>query len=314
MILKGAIALLVAGMICFAVYSFTAKPNYDRILEAGESPLQAKVMSSEIFPRSAYKHNTLQIKMQKALKEEYLYIAVKWFRNDQAIHNFNEPSLPPSKFTKGDQIHAEVNLLGPDALDEPVVTLPVTVLNTPPQIIEASLVLNEATGGMIRARVNAVDADKDKISFKYAWYINGSQVPGQSKSALNVGLCKNGDEVYAMISAADGGDQSPVHKSELLRIGGNVVQITSEPPNSIGDDRKYTYQVVTSAPEPEVLTYSLITKPTGMTISKTGRIEWQLPDPKLGERAFEVVVRVEDPTGSEAFQEFAINVAATQKQ
>ncbi len=314
MVLKGAIALLVAGIICFAVYSFTAKPNYDRVFEVGESPLQAKVMSSEIFPKSAYAHNALKIKMQKALKNEYLYIAVKWFRNGQAIHNFNEPSLPPSKFKKGDQIHAEVNLLGPDALDEPVVTLPVTVLNTPPQIIEASLVLNDATGGMIRARVNAVDADKDKMTFKYAWYINGSQVPGKSKSALNAGLCKNGDEVYAMISATDGDDESSAHKSEPLKIGSNVVQITSEPPNSIAEGRRYVYQVAATAPDLEALTYSLITKPTGMTISNTGRIEWQLPDPKLGERAFEVVVRVADPTGSEAYQEFEISVAGTRKQ
>jgi hypothetical protein len=313
MILKGALALLVAGIICFAVYSFTAKPDYDRVFEVGESPLHAKVMSSEIFPKSAYTNNTLKIKMQKALKDEYLYIAVKWFRNGQEIYNYNDPSLVPSKFSKGDQITAHVNLLGPDALDEPVVTLPVTILNTPPHIIEASLVLNDATGGMIRARVNAVDADKDKMRYNYEWYINGSQVTGQSKSALNVGLCKNGDEIYTMISASDGDDTSPLHKSEPLRIGSSVVQITSEPPNSIGEDRRYIYQVAATAPDPEALTFSLITKPTGMTISKTGRIEWQLPDPELGERAFEVVVRVEDPTGSEAYQEFEINVASTRK-
>jgi hypothetical protein len=315
MILKGAIGLLVAGLICYAVYLFTSKPNYDEVFELGESSLHAKVNSSEIYPKSAYTNNTLKIKMQKALKEEYLYIAVKWFRNGQQIYNYNEPELLSSKFSKGDQIHAEVNLLGPDEMDQPVVTLPVTILNTPPQIIEASAVLESgSSSGAIRARVNAMDADKDRIRYRYAWYINDRQLPGETKATLDVGLCKKGDEVYAEIVAMDGDDESPPFKSEPVRIGGNVLKITSQPPKSIGEDRRYVYQVATEAPDPEALMFSLVSSPTGMTISKTGRVEWQLPDPKLGTQAYEVVIRVADPTGTEVFQEFAINVTGTSKK
>lgn len=313
MILKGALALLVAGLICFAVYSFTSKPNYDAVYELGQSTLHAKVMSSEIFPKSAYTHNSLKIRMQNANKEEYLYIAVKWFRNGNEIHRYNEPTLIPGKFSKGDRIHAEVNLLGPEALAEPVVTLPVTILNTPPQIIEASAVVRSEQSQVINARINAVDADKDRIRYRYRWFVNDREIAGEYKSTLDLVHCQNGDVVHAEVIATDGEDDSPPHKSDPVTIGSNVLQITSNPPQAIGEDRRYVYQVEATAPDPKSLVYSLITAPTGMTISKTGRVEWQMPEPKLGSHAYEVVIRVADATGGEVFQNFEINVTGKRR-
>jgi len=313
MILKGAIALLVAGLICFAVYSFTSKPDYTAVYELGESTLIAKVMSSEIYPKSAYTHNSLKIKMQKATKEEYLYITVKWFRNGSEIYNYNLPELEPSKFSKGDQIHAEVNLLGPDAIDQPVVTLPVTVLNTPPQIVEASTILSTVPSGVLRARVNAVDADKDRIRYTYKWFVNNSLLSGQNKSTLPVSVTKIGDEVYAQVVAKDKDDDSPPHDCEKITMGSNAPQITSKPPTGAGEDRRYVYQVAATGPIPDDLRFSLTKAPTGMSISNAGLIEWQMPDAKLGSHSYEVVISVKDPTGGEAIQEFAINVTGTKK-
>lgn len=313
MILKGAIALLVAGLICFAVYSFTSKPDYNMVYELGQSTLHAKVMSSEIFPKSAYTHNALKIKMQNANKDEYLYIAVKWFRNGEEIYRYNDPTLVPTKFSKGDQIHAEVNLLGPEALEEPVVTLPVTILNTPPQIIEASAIVKSDRSDKILVRVNAMDADKDKIRYRQRWFINDRVVSGENKSTLNLELCKNGDVVHAEVIAMDGEDDSPPYKSEPVTIGSNILKITSNPPQEFGENRRYVYQVAATAPDPKSLVYSLITAPTGMTISEVGRVEWQMPEPKLGSHSYEVVIKVADPTGGEVFQEFEINVTGTRR-
>jgi hypothetical protein len=311
MILKGAIALLVAGLICFAVYSFTSKPDYSLVYEMEQGELHAKVQSSQIYPKSAYTNNSLRIKMMNAKKDEYLYITVTWFRNGQKIYNYNDPTLIPSKFRKGDQIHAEVNLLGPEAMDEPVVTTPVTVLNTPPQIIEASAVMRQIPSDVIAARVNAVDADADKIRYRYKWFINDRELTGQTKSMLNVAECQNGDEVYATIVALDGEDESPPHKSEPLRIGSNILEITSQPPQGVGEDRRFVYQVSATGPDPETMIYQLISGPTGMSMSKAGKVEWAIPKPKLGENAYEVVIRVSDMTGGEAFQEFEINVTGS---
>jgi hypothetical protein len=309
MILKGAIALLVAGIICFAVYSFTSKPDFSQVYDMEQDALHAKVMSSEIYPKTAYTNNSLRVRMAKAKKEEYLYITVKWFRNGEEIYNYNDPTLIPNKFQKGDQIHAAVNLLGPEALEEPVVTLPVTVLNTPPQIIEASAVMRQVPSDVIAARVNAVDADADPIKYRYRWFINDHEVPGQNKATLSVAECQNGDQIHAEIVAMDGEDESSSHKSEPLRIGSNIVEITSQPPQSVGPDRRFVYQISATGPDPETMVYQLINGPSGMSMSKTGSIEWQMPDPKLGEIKHEVVIRVSDESGGEAFQEFEISVS-----
>jgi len=309
MILKGALALLVAGIICFAVYSFTSKPDFSQVYDMEQGALHAKVMSSEIYPKSAYTNNSLRVRMANAKKEEYLYITVKWFRNGQEIYNYNDPTLIPNKFQKGDQIHAAVNLLGPEALEEPVVTLPVTILNTPPQIIEASAVMRQTPSDVIAARVNAVDADSDRIKYRYKWFINDHEAGGHDKATLNVAECQNGDEIYAEIVAMDGEDESPAHKSEPLRIGSNIIEITSQPPQSIGPDRRFVYQISATGPNPETMEYQLINGPSGMSMSKAGSVEWQMPNPKMGEITHEVVIRVSDASGGEAFQEFEINVS-----
>jgi hypothetical protein len=313
MILKGALVILVAGLVCFAVYTFTSKPDYTAVYEMNENDLAAKVMSSDIYPKTAYTTNTLKIKMAKATKEEYLYIGVKWFRNGEEIYNYNEPDLIPSKFKKGDQVHAEVNLLGPDALDQPVVTLPVTILNTPPQIIEASTILQSVPSDVISVRVNAVDADKDRIRYKYQWYVNDDLVPAETKKQLDVSYTEMGDEVYARVIALDNDGESPPHDADPIKIGSNAPQITSNPPSGAAEDRRYVYQVVATGPLPDDLTFKLVKAPTGMTITDAGLIEWQMPDPKLGTHAYEVAVSVTDPTGGEAVQEFAINVTGTKK-
>lgn len=307
--LKAALVLLAAGLIAFGVYFMTGRPDYDMEYQLEQSSLHAKVQSSEIYPKTAYTNSTLQIKMASAVKGEYLYITVKWFCNDREIQGHSEPTLNPKNFKKGDQIHAEVNLLGPDALLEPVVTLPVTVLNTPPHIIEASANLKSDPSDVIRARVNAVDADKDKIRYRYKWFRNGSEISGEKKSTLDVAHCSLGDDVYAMITAYDGQDVSPPFKSETIKIGSDAPKITSTPPQKLTEDRRYVYRVTTSVPDPSVLAFDLITAPPGMKIDQTGLIDWALPKAETGSKVFEVVVRVTDPTGGEAFQEF--NIAVT---
>jgi hypothetical protein len=309
--LKAAIILLVVGLIAFAVYSFTAKPNYEQGFELEQSTLHAKVRSSEIYPKSVYTNSTLRIKMASAVKEEYLYVTVRWFRNDQEIHGWAEPELDPGRFEKGDRIHAEVNLLGPDALAEPVVTTPVYVLNTPPDIIEASADLKSAPSDVIHARVNAVDADGDKLKYRYKWFRNGAEIGGENKSTLDVTHCSLGDQVYAMITAFDGEDESPPFKSEPIKIGSDAPRITSTPPQTLTKDRRYVYRVTTSAPDPTLLTFDLVTAPPGMKIDNTGLIDWALPKAELGSRVFDVVIRVTDPTGGEAYQEFDIAVTGS---
>ena len=312
--LKAAIALLVLGLVTFAVYSMTAKPNYEIGYQLEQSTLHAKVQSSEIYPKTAYTNSALRIKMVNAIKKEYLYITVKWFRNDQEIHNYADPTLTPDKFVKGDQIHAEVNLLGPDVLEQPVVTTPVYVLNTPASIIEASTNLKTVPSDVIVARVNAVDADGDKIRYRYQWFKNGTIIAGQKKAALDIVHCGIGDKVWASIIAFDGEDESAPFKSEPIKIGSDAPKITSNPPQTLTKDRRYVYQVTTSVPDPSTLNFDLLKAPSGMKIDRNGLIDWALPEVAQGSRNYDVVIRVTDPTGGEAEQEFSLSLQGSKKQ
>jgi hypothetical protein len=312
--LKAAIVLLVLGLVTFAVYSMTAKPDYEVGYQLEQSTLHAKVQSSDIYPKTAYTNSALRIKMVNAVKKEYLYITVKWFRNNEQIHNYADPTLDPSKFRKGDHIHAEVNLLGPDALEQPVVTTPVYVINTPPDIVEASTTLKTEPTDVIKARVNAVDADGDKLRYRYQWFRNGTEIGGQNKATLDVAHCSIGDKVYSLITAFDGEDESPPFESKSITFGSNAPQITSKPPQSLTEDRRYVYQVTTSIADLSMLNFELLRAPSGMKIDKNGLIDWALPEAQFGSRDYEVVIRVSDHTGGEAYQEFKLSLQGSEKQ
>jgi len=309
-VMKFGLVLLVLGVITFGVYSFTSKPNFEDALDADQSSLQAKVQSAEIYPKTAYTSSTLQLKMVAASREEYAYLSVRWFRNDNEIPAVAGPRLESKYVHKGDRIHAEVNLLGPDALDAPVITTPVHILNTPPTINAASVALRTDPTDVIYARVDGVDADGDHLRYTYRWFRNGSEIKGANKPVLPVENFAQGDKIYAEVVATDGDDPTLPYQCESLTLGSNAPQITSSPPNSFTPDRRYVYQVTVDAPDPTLLNYQLVKGPDGMKVSSTGLINWDLPTRAAGTRDFEVLVRVVDPTGGEATQSFTISLSA----
>ncbi|MBE3090822.1 MAG: putative Ig domain-containing protein [Candidatus Atribacteria bacterium] len=85
--------------------------------------------------------------------------------------------------------------------------------------------------------------------------------------------------------------------------------IESDPVTTAKEGVAYTYEVETTDPNGDTLTYSLTTSPTGMTInSTTGVISWTPTEAQIG--ANEVVVEVSDGRIS-ATQSFTIGVDIT---
>jgi len=87
-----------------------------------------------------------------------------------------------------------------------------------------------------------------------------------------------------------------------------VVRITSTPSENAQINVGYTYQVkAASSDSTAKLSYSLSTKPTGMTIDATGLIKWT---PTQQQEGFQVVeVAVKSDKGGSASQRFTIRVA-----
>jgi len=294
----------------YVVYSFTQKPDYEAAYNMETTSLQARVMSSEIYPKQVFTNNMLSIKMMGATKDEYGYLSVTWFRNGNEIPGVSGTRLAANHIRKGQKIHAEVNLLGPDALIEPVILPVLTVLNSPPVIASGSLVYKEEPTDAIVAMVTADDADGDKLKYSYRWFRNNVKVETTKTGSIKVDGFEQGDRIHAIIMANDGGKDVASYKCDPVPIGSNAPMITSQPPARLTQDRRYVYQLTVEAPDPETLVYEVLKGPSGMKISPDGYLAWKLPESQAGSREYDVVVRVSDASGGESYQEFSINLSA----
>ena len=81
----------------------------------------------------------------------------------------------------------------------------------------------------------------------------------------------------------------------------------SLPQTDARSGKLFRYEVTATDPDGDILTYKLVTKPTGMAIdSERGVLIWQPAADQLGN--FNVVLQVEDGKGGSATQSFQINV------
>jgi RHS repeat-associated protein len=101
---------------------------------------------------------------------------------------------------------------------------------------------------------------------------------------------------------------SYTQQTYTLTVQNRKPAISSSPVTKGYFEQQYTYQVQASDADGHSLSFSLIQKPAGMTISSTGLISW-VPD-SYG--AFPVEVKVDDGYGKSDSQSFVINVVNTE--
>jgi hypothetical protein len=224
-----------------------------------------------------------------------------WYRNGEPIAGEADDTLDPSHFQKGDEIQVAAALVagGPVRRSEPVV-----IHGTAPHI-SSGIVLAQGGGSEVQAQVTALDADGDELTYTYAWYRNGALIPGAASERVDVSGFKNGDHVHAVVTAFDGEASSASYACEPLVLGSDAPAITSSPPSSLVEGR-YVYQVITTQHEPGSLFFELEDAPAGMTIDKSGRIEWEIPQDQTDVVVHAVAVKVTHNTGGEAVQRFSI--------
>lgn len=108
-----------------------------------------------------------------------------------------------------------------------------------------------------------------------------------------------------ILLACGGGGGSPSDPAAPNR----APQITSAALTAATVGRPYGYELKASDPDGDALNYSLVQAPGGMTIqATTGAIAWTPTTAQAGTHA--VTVRVADPAGAAATQDFAVSVTA----
>lgn len=293
--------ILAVVLVAFGLYMVAGRSK-ETVTVQKEAPKPGQVV---IAPAEAYANSTLLVQVVGRKGAQAEPQSCRWFVNGAEVPA-TTASLGPDNFKKGDRVEAEV-VVG--AGDTPVRTQAVQILNTLPRLVAASANLRTEPSAVIYVETSAVDADNDPISYSYQWYRNGKEMPGETGATLDVSRLKMGDNVMAMVTANDGTDASTPQKSDPIKIGSNAPDITSTPPSSLEPDRRFVYQVTTSAPTPGGLKFELVEAPAGMTMDSDGRIEWTVPQATEDTSDYTVAVRVSDRTGGEAIQRFHVSTA-----
>ena len=89
--------------------------------------------------------------------------------------------------------------------------------------------------GPIAVQVEADDAGRNPLTFRYQWFVNGHRVDGETRPTLAPTLLKLGDKVEVEIVAADGQTSGKPYRTEPAIVGNTppeVVKLSIEPTGS----------------------------------------------------------------------------------
>ena len=138
-----------------------------------------------------------------------------WSVNGQAIAAPDAPTLDgdsgpvPSQnwFERGDEVSCSVQIADGTADPVSVTSAPITVLNSPPTLVQADVLPGEAYTFTQLSCLSSgfADADGDSPSYTWNWYIGGSLAATSTTSnTLDPVLTNRGDTVWCEVVASDG--------------------------------------------------------------------------------------------------------------
>ncbi len=194
------------------------------------------------------------------------------------------------------------------------VTITVVQTNTPPSISGMpDIETTEDTPVHDAFYLPAYATDRETSSDRLSYSIDS--VTNSNACGVSIGSDKKVDvepqpnwhgECIVTVRVSDGEYSSTGSFTVRVTSVNDPPKITSTPPTQAVELSSYTYQVHATDPDGDVLSYSLVEAPTGMTISDTGLVEWTPQDGDAG--VHHVAIRVEDPYGLFDKQEYDITV------
>jgi hypothetical protein len=171
-------------------------------------------------------------------------------------------------------------------------------VNDPPMIITTAL-SNATEGSMYVVPIQAEDVDGDVLTFSF-----DSAPPFLSINAetgLIYGMPTNNDVgLHQIVVNVSDGTAFVTRAFNLTVLNVNDLPVIASYPIAVAKPgSEYTYTIIAEDTDAgDVLAYSLVEAPEGMTINgHTGRITWTPPDAQAGQ-TYQVVVRVSDGNGS----------------
>lgn len=236
-------------------------------------------------------------------------LRIEWRRNGSTIAGETSASLDPSRFAKGDRVSVHVFVAASEGRAARELTASVEVANSPPRVVSVGISQEaSASGAELRAGVEYLDPDREEPRLEYAWFANGREIEGVRDAVLPAAKFARGDRITLTVVARDGESESPPVTSEPFVLENRPPSFTSRPALPRAGEGAFEYQAVAHDPDGDPLRFTLDGAPPGMTVDAFGRVRWDLPagSARHGEHA--VRLRVADPHGGEAVQEFTIRL------
>ncbi len=223
---------------------------------------------------------------------------IQWYVNNIYNSSVTGVRFTSSELRKGDVVHAKVIKNRKAFLSNELI-----IKNTPPVISKANLLPQAPKiSSRLTVDITAEDADRDRIFFKYKWYLNDT-FAGE-ENYLNTEL-KKGDNIMVEVTPFD--DEEPGKSIRLKTSVSNTLPVFMESTPSF-DGKLYKYQIKATDPDGDNLSYTLKEAPSGMTIdSAKGLITWEVPSGNAVPQNIKVLIS--DNHGGEVLVPFTLKIA-----
>jgi len=80
--------------------------------------------------------------------------------------------------------------------------------------------------GPVSVQVEAVDPDRDAVTFLNQWLVNGNPIEGQTGLTLEPHLLKKGDSVAVEVIPSDGKTQGQPYRTQAIAVENTSPQVT----------------------------------------------------------------------------------------
>ncbi|MCY2977661.1 MAG: putative Ig domain-containing protein [Planctomycetota bacterium] len=194
------------------------------------------------------------------------------------------------------------------AFSEQSFAIDLACVNTPPLIL-SNPITQAYVGELYFYGVRATDPDGDVVQFKTLAAPTGLTISDKGLIRWTPGAADEGQTQRVVVEVSDI-DGAKVLQTYDLVIQGSANRnrppvITSFPGFSVTTGATYSYTVTANDPDNDAVTFSLVTKPVGMTINATTGVVTWTPTTAAIEN---VVVEARDARGAIATQGFAVSV------
>src|SRR5438874_2266914 len=293
---RRAILFALAGALSLVSVLWSCKPEQPATAPGPKGAMDnhpPSILSARIFPPDVAVGTELRVETQSEDADgDRVTYRYQWLVN--GVPAETEPAFRLVSLKKGDRITADV-IPNDGKVDGPVFrTLPVTVGNGAPYIIEIHLEpVPLHRGEQLTVKVVAEDPDGDPVTLTYKWFHNNKEIAGAKSETLDTKDFQKKDVLEVMVTPSDG-KSTREGQGLPVTIQNSPPRFTSTPPTEIKDGR-YLYQVAVTDSDGDPVTLELKQGPPGMTLDPaTKQLSWKLTPENLGKHHVVLVAKDND--------------------